>query len=98
MGDRNDLKKEIVKEFIGNLKGTESHYNLNKSKRIYLSCDLSIKKLWAMYNDQAFDEDMKVKQSMFRRIFTQYFNLGFRSPALAACSSGSTERQKYSTW
>lgn len=45
-GDRvsykNTAKKNFVRDFIGKLKGTESHYNRNKSKRIYLNCDLSM--------------------------------------------------------
>lgn len=44
------LKKNSIREFIGNLHGKESHYNINKSKRIYLSCDLSIEKLSEIYN------------------------------------------------
>lgn len=107
VGDLNLMKKEKVREFIGNLKGTESHYNRNKSKRIYLSCDLSIRKLWTLYNSQA-SPDMKVAQTMFRRIFTREYNLGFRSPASDACSTccllkekiknaahGSAEKQRY---
>lgn len=79
-------KKGNVRAFIRNLRGTESHYNRLKSRRIYLSCDLSIKKLRDMYNDTA-SEDMKVNPAMFRRIFVQEFNIGFRSPASDACST-----------
>lgn len=78
--NRSFLKKEKVREFIRSLKGTESHYNRKKSKRIYLSSELSIRKLRKIYNDQT-TEDTKVSDAMFRRIFTTEFNCGFRSPA-----------------
>jgi len=42
-------RKGIVREFIRNLRGTESHYNRKKSRRIYLRCDLSVRKLCDMY-------------------------------------------------
>lgn len=45
-----ESKKNSVRNFTGNLQGTESHYNRNKSKRIYLQGDLSIKKLCNIYN------------------------------------------------
>lgn len=49
-GDRKShlslAKKESVREFVRNLRGTESHYNRQKSKRIYLSCDLSVQKIF----------------------------------------------------
>lgn len=78
-------KKESVKKFIGKLRGTESHYGRNKSKRIYLMAGLSIKKLHKIYNENTTDE-FKVKHSMFRRIFVNNFNIGFKSPATDVCS------------
>lgn len=59
-------KRTTVTEFIGKLKGTEAHYNRNKSKRIYLSSALNISKLYQMYNNQA-DDDLKVKKSFFSK-------------------------------
>lgn len=78
------LKKNSVREFIGNLKGSESHYNRKKTKRVYLSSDLSIKKLWTIYNSST-TSDLKVTKSMFRRIFCTEFNVGFKSPASDIC-------------
>lgn len=88
-GDRvsfkNSEKKNSIRDFIKKLKGTESHYNRNKSKRIYLNCDLSISKLHKIYNSEC-TENLKVKYSMFRLIFVTEFNIGFRSPASDVCS------------
>lgn len=79
------LKKNSIREFIGNLRGKESHYNRNKSKRIYLSCDLSIKKLSEIYN-KSVTLDLQASKGMFRRLFCREFNIGFRSPASDVCS------------
>lgn len=79
-------KKKQVMDFIAKLRGTESHYNRAKSKRIYLNADLSIRKLHTMYNQQA-SEELQVKPSMFRKIFVSEFNIGFKSPASDTCST-----------
>lgn len=78
-------KKEKVRQFIGKLRGKESHYNRKKSKRIYLSANLSIAKLHKMYNRRCDSED-RVSYDMFRNIFLADFNIGFSSPASDVCS------------
>ncbi|XP_050315848.1 uncharacterized protein LOC126750318 [Anthonomus grandis grandis] len=78
-------KKNSVKAFIERLKGVESHYCRGKSMGQYLSCDLSIKKIMDMYNNTA-PNNLKVKRSFFRNIFTQDYNIGFGSPVTDACS------------
>lgn len=89
-GDRKSCrsleKKENVRGFIRKLRGTESHYNRSKSKRIYLSSELSIRKLATIYNQQA-SEELQVKCSMFRKIFVNEFNIGFKSPSSDTCST-----------
>lgn len=49
-------KKNKVREFISNLKATESHYGRNKSRRLYLNCTISIKKLHQIYCNHINDE------------------------------------------
>lgn len=44
------LKNNSIRAFIGNLRGKESHYNRQKSMRIYFSSDLSIKNPSEIYN------------------------------------------------
>lgn len=41
---------------------------------------LNIKKLHKMYNENTTDE-LKLKLSMFRTIFVNNYNIGFKSPA-----------------
>lgn len=89
-GDRKSsksvAKKNNVREFIKKLRGTESHYNRAKSKRLYLSADLSVRKLHTVYNQQS-NQELQVKPSMFRQIFVTEFNIGFKSPASDTCST-----------
>lgn len=78
-------KKEKVRQFIGNLRGKESHYNRKKSKRLYLSANLSMAKLHKMYNRRC-DPENRVSYDMFRNVFLNDFNIGFSSPASDVCS------------
>lgn len=88
-GDRiskkSESKKEEVCQFIGKLRGRESHYNRKKSKRIYLSPELSIAKLQKMYNRKC-EPQNRVTYDMFRNIFLKNFNIGFSSPASDVCA------------
>lgn len=87
-GDRvshkSGAKKAAVRQFLGKLKGRESHYNRKKSMRIYLSSDLNIGKLHNIYN-KTVTLSLKVKKTMFRKVFCE-FNIGFKSPASDICS------------
>lgn len=76
-------KKERIKEFIRNLPAKESHYNRKKSCRIYLSSDLSIRKLAKIYTTSSSE---KVSYFMFRNVFLTKFNIGFASPASDICT------------
>lgn len=71
-------------DFIGELNCEEPHYCRGKSKRYYLPAELSINKLWRMYNNSQVD-DLKVKKSYFHNIFNQNYNLGFGSPRTDVC-------------
>ncbi|XP_050304355.1 uncharacterized protein LOC126741919 [Anthonomus grandis grandis] len=90
-GDRvmgkNDDKKVCMKTFIESLRCTESHYCRSDSPhRVYLPCDLNIKKLWNVYNEQA-KPDQKVKQCYFRKYFNRKYNVGFGTPQTDLCST-----------
>lgn len=87
-------KKELVRNFIKRLKGRESHYNRNKSKRIYLSANLSIAKLHKMFNHENAAEN-HVSYYMFRKIFIREFNIGFSSPASDVCGQCTRLKQQY---
>lgn len=79
-------KKLAVMKFICSLKGCESHYARAHSNRIYLPSELNITILWRMYND-ATEDNLKVKEAYFRKIFVHNYNIGFSSPTVDECST-----------
>lgn len=84
--DKNVQKKQNIKQFIESLKCTESHYcRSDAPHRVYLPCELNVKKLWVMYNMQA-NENLKVRQCFFRNYFNRHYNVGFGTPQTDVCS------------
>ncbi|KAI4455484.1 dna-directed rna polymerases i ii and iii subunit rpabc2 [Holotrichia oblita] len=80
-------KKLSLKTFIESLKCTENHYFRSDTPyRVYLPCDLNIRKLWKMYNDQA-DTNVKVKHCFFRNYFNKNYDVGFGTPQTDICST-----------
>lgn len=95
MSTKSVAKRKKVEDFIGQLRGQESHYNRSKSKRIYLPSYLNISKLHIkMYNEKV-DAQYKVTYLMFRKVFVTKFNIGFSSPASDCC--GQCTRLKHLT-
>lgn len=80
-------KKESLRQFLNSLPAQESHYNRQKSKRIYLSSELYPKKLMKMYNDSIADVSLQVKSNMFYKIFHREYNIGFRKPSSDVCNT-----------
>nr|CAH7744237.1 unnamed protein product [Callosobruchus chinensis] len=79
-------KKQAIRNFIESITCCETHYARNKTVlRRYLPCELSIVKLWKMYNSRI-GEHLKVKQCFFRNIFVREYNIGFGSPKIDVCS------------
>ncbi|KAF9806466.1 hypothetical protein SFRURICE_001261 [Spodoptera frugiperda] len=79
-------KKAAVVCFLNSLKCVESHYCRSQTKRHYLPSELTINKLYKMYNKSCAIE-LKVKGSYFRSIFNTKFNLGFKVPRVDVCST-----------
>ncbi|ESO03944.1 hypothetical protein HELRODRAFT_172979 [Helobdella robusta] len=85
-GDRvshKSISKELqIRTFIKSLRARESHYERNKSIRVYLPAELkSSRQLWRMYNSTT------SSFQMFYKIFTREFNIGFGSPKVDACTT-----------
>lgn len=91
-------KKNKVREFISNLKATESHYGRQKSRRLYLNCTISIKKLHQIYCNHINDELYRVSFAIFRRLFVTEFNIGFKSPSSDVCTTRSLLDQRIKTF
>nr|CAI5865129.1 unnamed protein product [Callosobruchus analis] len=79
-------KKEDIRNFLKGLPAKESHYNRRKSKRVYLECSLTMRKLFNIYIDQCSTEFKTTKFDMFRNIFINKYNIGFSSPATDCCA------------
>lgn len=82
--DKNLAKKEAIIKFIKSFPVIESHYCRGSTSRQYISSELSIKKMWRMYNTE--HNECAVKESFFRRLFNTKFNLGFNAPQTDVCS------------
>lgn len=57
-------KKAEVKAFISSLRVNESHYSRARTKRLYLSSELSVAKLHSAYNKKVDDEQLKVQYNI----------------------------------
>lgn len=89
-GDRISKKhthtKQNIRQFLDGLPAKESHYNRRKSKRVYLDCSLTMRKLFNLYIEQCAPELKTTKFDMFRNIFINEYNIGFSSPASDCCA------------
>lgn len=79
-------KKKSVMQFINLFQVDEPHYCRGHSERRYLPAQLSINKMWKMYNSLQNMEALKVTKGYFRKIFNNNYNLGFGSPRVDVCS------------
>lgn len=81
-------KRESVIKFISKFPAVENHYCRNKtSERVYLRSDLSINKMWKIYQSETDDPSLRVKKTYFRKIFNTQFNIGFGTPRTDVCST-----------
>nr|CAI5851159.1 unnamed protein product [Callosobruchus analis] len=90
-GDRvrakNNDKRIAIRRFVEGLKCVESHYCPSKTfQRLYLPAELSIRKLWQIYNSTV-NRDLQVKPSIFRFFFTRKYNVGSGTPKTVLCST-----------
>ena len=78
---------EIVKKHIESFPKMESHYTRKSSKKQYLAHDLNIKQMWKLYVKDCEKKGItSVKQSMYRKIFCENYNLSFFKPKKDQCS------------
>lgn len=79
-------KRIAISEFIEQLRPLEKHYCRGKSSRIYLPSELSLNRLWRMYNESCENYNLRVKKYFFRVYVRKTYNIGFGQPATDACS------------
>ncbi|KAJ8960380.1 hypothetical protein NQ314_006070 [Rhamnusium bicolor] len=79
---QNTLTK--VNEHIQSLQGRKSHYSLNKSEKLYLPDELSVKKLHEMYLEKF--KSFPISYHSYRKIFITDYNISFGYPRYDTCS------------
>lgn len=88
-------RRNAIIAFIRKFKVMEVHYCRSKiSKRQYLPSELSINKMYAMYDKEIMEVHLKVKCSYFRSVFNEKFNIGFREPSTDLCSMCQMYKEK----
>lgn len=86
--EKYQLKKQSVMNFIKSFRALQKHYCRSKNIiRQYLSSELSISKMWKMYDEANNDEALKVNLEFFRKVFNENFNIGFNAPYVDKCST-----------
>lgn len=79
-------QKQSVKDHINSFDVVESHYIRKDSSKRYLPPSLNISKMYKMYVDYCKEKvEIPVRDSMYRWIFVNYFNLGFHAPKKDQC-------------
>jgi hypothetical protein len=80
-------RKEAVEKFIQSFTPIETHYCRGKDHHhVYLSSDLSIKRMHGIYNDQALP-GFSVTAPYLRKVFNTSFNIGFGAVRQDVCST-----------
>ena len=79
-----DLYNKIVTH-IQSFKGRQSHYSLKDSKKLYLSEDLNVRKMFLMFKQLHPDETVSYEK--YRLIFNGKFNISFGYPRTDTCST-----------
>lgn len=70
---------------IKSFKGRSSHFALKKSKKMYLPEDLSIKKMYNLYQESY--SEQATSYELYRKIFNERFNISFGYPRCDTCST-----------
>ena len=88
-GDRHskkyEMKTQSVKKFIESLTPIESHYSRGKTKRYYLPSEINCRYLWREHN-KSVDGNLRVKYNFFLNIFSNFYNISFKTPSSDKCS------------
>lgn len=86
-----DEVMQYIVDHIESFPAENSHYSRNNNpKRKYLSPLLNISKMFSLYKEKCVNDNKSecynIKDSTYRKIFCQNFNLNFGSPRSDTCS------------
>ena len=78
---------KFVKDHISSFPVYQSHYSRRDNiNRVYLGEDLNIAKMHRLYTELGIEKNWpKVKPELYRRIFCEEFNIGFKLPQIDTC-------------
>lgn len=83
--DKNDNIKASIKQFIENIHCKQSHYQRERTTRLFLPCELNFKKLYKIYCTQ--NPNLNVKLCFFRKYVNTFYNISFGTPMTDVCST-----------
>ncbi len=70
--------KDFVREHIKSFPKVNSHYRRKQTSKEYLESYLNINKMYELYEEKCIEQNRSpVKNSMYRNIFNNEFNLSF---------------------
>lgn len=87
-----ESSKDKIREHIDSFPKLESHYSRKDTNKLYLEGSLNLPKMYALYKEKC-EQEWKIipeKQSLYRTVFDNEFNLAFHTPKKDAC--------KYCEW
>lgn len=77
-----------IKDHINSFPRIESHYCRAGTSKEYIEGSLNISTMYKLYTEKCLEEnDQAVKFSIYRKIFSEEFNIGFFKPKKDLCSS-----------
>ena len=79
-----DLSGKIF-DHISSFRGRLSHYSLKDSKKLYLSEELNIRKMFQLFKEK--HPNLSVSYDTYRNIFNTKFNISFGYPRTDTCST-----------
>ena len=87
-----DETEKALMDFFGSLKGRKAHYCLHDSKRVYLSENLNVKKLLALFLEK--NPQVEISYEKFRQTFVEKFNIAFGYPRMDTCATCDEQKAK----
>ncbi|XP_031328822.1 uncharacterized protein LOC116159878 [Photinus pyralis] len=82
-----DEQKDTIRNHINRFPAYRSHYSRERTSKKYLSSDLSIAEMYRLYCEYCRSNDKTAeKESLYRKIFNEEFNLSFHAPKNDTCA------------
>jgi hypothetical protein len=83
-----DARLKHVKEHIESFPVVESHYRRKSTSRQFLAQELSVRKMYDLYQLRCQTDGVKhVSEKIYRDVFCKEFNLSFHKPKKDACQT-----------